>query len=604
MTTTQDESLRKQKHAVALQKIMQPEIARYTAQDIENFKNQFYHMRSGFSAWCARNQMFYTLALLAACEIEMRADMPSLAAVTATNRLAIMFHPMVIELWNRNTDDGYFLFVHELRHLVQAKDIRGVEALVDLEPIREVFLDKQTAATTQKAKDQWQKLIDAISDPTNQNWKSKRHTIANITMDAALHRDVLKLFPKSEARINEFLRETYMPYAQGFSWETMAKDAQTAKRSPQILVDFLKSAGPIKTAAYEALLDANSGIMDYKILAEVMKMGVHIQTIATVEDGCRNLPDYQPTFAKDAEWLNLADEYVKWLAKQIDENTDANAPPQQGNSGSPGAPGQGGGDPGEGGGDPGEGEGEGDAFDRLMGDLEELDAHDLGGDGSDPQKREEAERRIRDALRRAEEEGRLMEHHAGVGAGDRALIGDSTTQLNSKIKAALEKIRIKFVRLFSESNITKNTFNHINRLFSDLSYIPGRMKETKPRPQVVLVMDTSGSCYNPQFMNQMLSVARKLHKEDKLAALYYCDTELHKAEFSAGKKEMNVIGGGGTELSVGTCLEIQEREGLRKGWELVYITDEYCNGLAEARQDNRWKIHVINIEKLLGKDRG
>lgn len=592
MTTMQDESLRKQKHARALQKIMQPEIARYTAQDIENFKNQFYHMRSGFSAWCARNQMFYTLALLAACEIEMRADMPSLAGVTATNKLAIMFHPMVIELWNRNSDDGYFLFVHELRHLVQAKDLRGVEALVDLEPIREVFLDKQTAAATKEAKDQWQKMIDAISDPANQNWKSKRHTIANITMDAALHRDVMRLFPKSEARINEFIRETYMPYAQGFSWETMAKDAIAAERSPQIIDDFLKTAGPIKKAAYEALINANSGVLDYKILAEVMKMNVHIQTIATVEDGCRNLPDYQPTFSKDAEWLNLADEYVKWLAKQIDENTDADAPPQPGNGGAPGVPGAA----------AGEGQ-QGDAFDRLMGDLEELDSHDLGGDGSDPQKREEAERRIRDALRRAEEEGKHMEHHAGVGAGDRILIGDSTTHLNSKIKAALEKIRIKFVRLFAESNVTKNTFNHINRLFSDLSYIPGRMKETKPRPQVVLVMDTSGSCYNAQFMNQMLSVARKLHKEDKLAALYYCDTELHKAEFTSARKEMDVIGGGGTELSVSICLEIQEREGLRKGWELIYITDERCPGLEEATKDTRWKIHIINIEKLLGNDR-
>lgn len=591
-STTQDESLRKSKHAQNLSKIMKREIPSYTPEQVADLKNEFYQMRSGFSAWCARNQMFYTLALLAACEIEMRADMPSIAAVSASERLVVMFHPMVLDLWRKNTNDAYFLFVHELRHLVQSKDLRGVESLVDLEPVRAVFLKKQSEATEPDAIAQWQKIIDAISDPNNQKWKIKRHQIANVTMDAALHIDVMKLFPKSAERINEFLKESYVPYAQGFSWETVAKDAIAAGRQDAIVEDFKKQSGPLKNKEFQDILDANSGKLDFKVLSELMKMNVHVQTVDSLEDMFRNMDHYQPTLNRSTEWLSLSDEYAKWFAQQIDENIEANSPPKS--KGSP----QGGGTPGDG--EPGE-EGEGDEFDQLMGDLEELDSHDLGGDGSDPQKREDAERRIRDALRRAEEEGRIMEHRAGAGAGDREMMGDSTSKLNDNIKAALEKIRIKFIRLFVESNAKRNTFNQINRLFSELSYIPGKIKESKPRPQVVLVMDTSGSCYNQQFINQMLAVARKLSKENKLAALYYCDTVLHKVDFQSSKKEMGVIGGGGTELSVPICEEIQAKEGLQNGWELVYITDEYCPGLAEAKADKRWKIHIINIVKLLSK---
>lgn len=582
--SSDNSGLRKSKHAKALQKIMEPEVRRLSEEEMKSYRSDFYQMRSGFAAWCTRNQMFYTLALLTACEIEMRDDFPSIAGVSALDKLVVMFHPLAVELWRKNPDDAYFLFVHELRHIVQASNLLSVEKLVDLEPIREVLVKKRDLASAQENKDIWQKQIDKIDDPENQQWKHRRHQIANVTMDAALHVDVMKLFPNSQNRINTFLRETFIPYASGFSFESQAKDVIAAGRQDEVIQETIKNFGPAKKKHFEEMMAKNKNIVDFRLLAELMKMNVHIQTIETVEDGCRNLPHYQPDFKRDSEWLGLADEYVRWLAEQIDDSQNPDSPPQNGS---------------------GEGDGDGDPSDilqDLMDDLEELDSHEFGDGQSDPRKREEAERRIRDALRRAEEEGKIMSHRAGVGAGDREMFGDSATSLNKKIQDALEKIRIKFVRIFAESNSKKYTFQRINRLFSEIAYIPGKQKETRPKPQVVFVLDTSGSMYSKHYINQMLAMARRLHKQGKLASMYYCDTQLHKASFEESKREYEVIGGGGTELSVPICEDIMKRENLKEGWELVYATDEYCPGLEEAKKDRRWKIHVINVPRMLGEN--
>lgn len=565
------------------------EIPLISAEELLGYRSDFFQMRSGFAAWCARNQMFYTLSLLTTCEIELRADFPAIAGVGVLDKLTVMFHPYAIKLWRTNPEDAYFIFVHELRHIVQAANLSAVEALVDLSPVRDVLVAKKAEAKEQEHKDLWEKQITRIDDPTNRFWKQKRHMISNVVMDAALHVDVLKLFPRSEERINKFLREEFSPYMRGRTFESAAAEAIAEGNHQKIVDETRKMFGPKKKEILKELEAKRVKDGDVKFIAEVMKMGIGLMTVGGLEDNCRNLPHYQPEFKRQTEWLQLADEYVKWLAQQIEDSTDANSPPQP--SGDPEA---------------GEGSGEGDIqdiVDEILNSSEEFDSHEFGDAETTAEKRAEVERRVRDAIRRAEEEGKIMAHRAGVGAGDREMMGDTNASLHSKIQKILEKMKIKFIRIFAESNSKKYTFQKLNRLFAEHSYIPGKMKETRPKPQVVLVMDTSGSCYNRQYINQMLAMARLLHKQEKLAALYFCDTELHKADFASSRKEMAVIGGGGTELSVEICEDIMKRESLREGWELVYATDMQCPGLAEAMKDRRWKIHAIDVASILDQER-
>lgn len=547
------------------------EVPHLSEDEIKEYRRQFYHMRSEFSAWCVSNQMYYTLALLTTCEIRMDEKLPALAAIVAqSKKLEVVFHPLAIEIWEANKYAAYFLFCHELRHIVQACSLRSVEELIDLEPIREVYLNKQKEATTQEAKEEWQRIIDSLDDKENKRWRNQRHAIANITMDAALHQDVFKVFDSHvENQVNEFLRNRFVPYLKGFSFETIAKDSVVAGSSKEELEEQMKNFGPNKRSKLESFIKEKER-SEEEILAEAMKMNIHIQTVPSLIDMFNGSQGFQTSLDSKTryEWLQLADEYTRWLAHNIQESADPNNPESQ--------------------------EGEGDQDSENV-----LDSHDFGDPNQSNQAREELERKVRDAIRRSEQEAKAMAHRAGTSAGDADMMGDSTEKLNSKIQETLRKMKIKFIRIFADSNQKKYFFSKINRIFSEINYLPGQRKEEKPSPQVVLVLDTSGSMWCPQYVNQMLAMARMLHKENKLHSMYYCDTELHKVDFNASASKQAVLGGGGTELNVETCEKIQSMERLSKGWELVYATDEYCYGLEEAKKDPRWKIHVINVPNML-----
>lgn len=600
--STASETFRKKQFADLVKKASEREIPKLTDAEIETYRAKFYQMRSGFAAWCTRNQHFYTLALLSTCEIEMVPDLPAPAAVTSVDRLAVMFHPSIIDLYENKEEDAYAVMVHELRHLVQVADMRAIEKLVNLDPIRDVFLNKQSQASDQAAKDTWQKYLDEIDKPNSRIWNSKRHTIANITMDAALHIDVLKLFKNSEDRINEYFRKRFVPLMSGFTWETIAKDILAAKREEEVVAEKMKSFGPKDRDKFNDALKANKGILDYRILAELMQMGIHLQTVHSLEDSFRNMDHYQPTVKKDGEWLYLSEEYVKWLAEQINDGTDPNSPPQPKPGRGKPQPGQGQGDGQPEDGEGGEEDGEGDFIDDLMDGLEDFDQHDFGADGS-PEKREEAERRIRDALRRAEEEGKWMAHKAGVQAADSGMMGDSLTSLNEKMRKLMDAIRIKFVRLYAPTNNKLHSYKHINRLFSEVRYLPGKIREEKPKPQVVLLVDTSGSCWNQTYFNQYAAFARHLDKQGKLAAMYCFDAELHRIDFNGRAKNVEFKGGGGTVLRKEDFEQVLKDLNLKRNVEFVILTDEEIIWQGGAENDKRWKLHSLNVPRILGERR-
>lgn len=551
-------------------------IPELTVSELEDAQAKFHQMRGRFASWCANNQMYYTLALQSTCSLQMK-DIGALAAVQIDN-LNLIYHPLSAELFKEEPQAAYFLFAHELRHLVQVSQMRDILELIDLTPILKVFQAKRAAATKPEAIAVWDKTIEDIENPASEKWKQFKYRMSNTVMDAALHEDLRKVLPGIQEQVDSFMRTRFAPYTNGHSFEDMAKDtvagwtANSQEEFDTLLAETVKRYGPVKNAALQKAMDASQEMWAKVAAIEVSKYGTI--TVEGLEDSFRNKPTYQPSLVRDQDWVYYAFEYIKWYATEIDENNEPDEPQV--------------------------GEGEGDGTGEEGQDIfQGIDTHDFG-EGASEEAREKAERKLRDAIRRASEEAKYMSHQAGKSARDATMVGDPHAALNSKIKQALAALKIRFHRIFTDPKNKRYTFNRISRRFNHMPEIPGKQTTERPLPQVVFVLDTSGSMFSQSYVNQMLAMAKTLHKEGKLAAMYYCDTVLHKVDFN-NAHSMDVIGGGGTELGITACEEIMKTENFARGWELVYATDECCYGLEEAKVDGRWKIHVVNVPKMLGE---
>lgn len=565
------------KKAKFLQNALQRQIPMLTDAEIAEYRNRVLNLRADFCAWAASKEFYFTLALLGTVEIKMDSMFPAIAGITNVDRLTMYIHPLMAELAKKSKPAVYFILMHELRHLIQCSDMRAIENLIDLSPIREVYIKKRDEAEKQEHKDIWQKQIDSFDNKENQRWKNLKYRASNITMDSALHEDLVKAFPEPAnimKEINQFMADRFVPYLSGFSIEEQAKDKVVAGKFQEEVANIMKYAGPKKKAAIKEVLNKHTD--QAEALAACSRLQIGLCTVENLEDSFRNMDHYQPSLRREGEWLYYADEYIEWLAQQIDENSDANDPQYD---------------------ESGEGGEGGDEIDQILKQMEdnEFDHHGMNGD-----KKEEAERRLREAVRKAQEEGKLMAHRAGRSAADNSMFGDATAALDAKIKKLLEHLHIKFVRLFAPTNEKNYNFSKINRLFNEIKDLPGRQKIEKPKKQVIMIADTSGSMWNKQWFNQIAAAAKFYSKSNKLAAFYCCDTEPHKIDLKNNFSQIEMVGGGGTELTPQILSKMLDDNGLKKNVDFLYLTDEYVNGLEESVRDDRWKLHVINIPKVIG----
>jgi hypothetical protein len=289
----------------------------------------------------------------------------------------------------------------------------------------------------------------------------------------------------------------------------------------------------------------------------------------------RNLPRGQ-------DWMYYANEYVSFIARDVEEDPEG-------------------------------------SFEGILKKMAEarkqgLDCHDFGNNPSG-----EAESSVFDAMKTADEarskskerynqrnaqSSRKDDTSKNVWAGMEGGISQTEItarkKLNENIKRVLELIKAKFRYAFRVVRAEgPYTYSRANRLLSDL---PGRgygpVKKSR-NPAVVLALDTSGSMWFPEFLEQMAYTARYLHARGTLNALYCCDTVLHRIDL--GKSgEINLRGGGGTMWTREENSKILEDLGLTKGVDIYYCTDEAVMGLEDAMQDERVVIHIINIPNLLG----
>lgn len=560
-----------------LQDALKRQIPLLSDKEIQDYRTQILSLRADFCAWAASRQFYFTLALLGTVEIKTDSSFPAIAGITNIERLTMYIHPLMAELAQKSKQAVYFILMHELRHLIQCSDMRAIENLIDLSPIREVYTKKLQEAKDQENKDIWQKQIDSMDDKDNNRWKNLKYRAANITMDSALHEDLVKAFPEPGRimkQINDFMADRFVPYLNGFTLEEQAKDKVAAGKFKEEMDNILKYSGPKKKKLIQEVTDKK--LDEAETLAACSRLQIGLCTVENLEDSFRNMPNYQPSLRREGEWLYYSDEYVEWLAQQLDENSDPNNPQV--------------GEDGEGGGGDG-------TIEEILKQMEdsEFDHHGMSGD-----KKEEAERRIREAVRKAQEEGKLMAHRAGTNAADNSMFGDATAELNHKIKKLLEHLHIKFVRLFAPSNEKTYNFAKLNRLFNEIKDLPGRQKIDKPKKQVIMIADTSGSMWNKQWFNQIAAAAKFYSKSNKLAAFYCCDTKPHKINLKDNFSQIEMQGGGGTELTPQILADMLAENNLKKNVDFVYLTDEYVHGLEDSVRDDRWKLHVINIPKVIG----
>ncbi len=114
----------------------------------------------------------------------------------------------------------------------------------------------------------------------------------------------------------------------------------------------------------------------------------------------------------------------------------------------------------------------------------------------------------------------------------------------------------------------------------------------------VLVLDTSGSMWIPELLDQMAMMAYQLTKRELIRKAYCCDVELHSLEGSRSGS-VRFKGSGGTVWTKEHHTRIIQEVGSHRKINIYYCTDEEVEGLADAKTDDRVNLVVINIPNII-----
>jgi hypothetical protein len=185
---------------------------------------------------------------------------------------------------------------------------------------------------------------------------------------------------------------------------------------------------------------------------------------------------------------------------------------------------------------------------------------------------------------------------AGRTSNDSPIAGDHNKALNDALKKALAKIKFIIRKIHDQHSMYENTFSKINK---KVSSFPGsrEMEHNKPKIQIVMVLDTSGSVFNDQIFTKMCTIAKFFWKREQLQALYCCDTELHPIDLSQFyTKTIKGLGGGGTELNNTHLAQIREDLKLKDTHkiDLVYVTDLEVD-LNQLQHNKTINLHLVDI---------
>ncbi len=211
------------------------------------------------------------------------------------------------------------------------------------------------------------------------------------------------------------------------------------------------------------------------------------------------------------------------------------------------------------------------------------------------------------ALGRANGESKkMMESYinqSAAGPGTDGLDFEETHLARNEINAFITKVMelARSAVIVGRRSKIKET-KSFARPHNFIDQAPGRIVKYRETPHrdAVIVLDTSGSMWFPELLEQMANLVVQLRKRDLLLKAYCCDVVLHKLEMTrAGNVKFK--GSGGTTWTRDHHTQILEDLNMKRKITIYYCTDGEVNGLADALEDERVTLEVINVPQLINE---
>ena len=166
----------------------------------------------------------------------------------------------------------------------------------------------------------------------------------------------------------------------------------------------------------------------------------------------------------------------------------------------------------------------------------------------------------------------------------------------TKLQKILESIRRRVRPRIEQGQTQGYTWGKVNKAYPtrpvSMGLLPGATDydTKKSTKKVIVVLDSSGSCWDDRNFKLGMAVAHWYEQRHMLTALYCCDTELAKVEF--GQKKSQIRGGGGTEFGKRHIKQLTDKHG--EDYAIVYLTDGDLD-LSDARAQKT--VFIVDIVK-------
>lgn len=189
----------------------------------------------------------------------------------------------------------------------------------------------------------------------------------------------------------------------------------------------------------------------------------------------------------------------------------------------------------------------------------------------------------------------------GTEAADNEEMYLARTELSEAIKRVIEIIK----RALSISQKAKTrSVRTYSKPHNFLAEAPGlrALYRSERHAQAVIVLDTSGSMWIPEVLDQMAGLVYQLRKRDLIQKAYCCDVQLHPLEMSQGGR-VRFKGFGGTVWTRDHHTQILSDLDTAQKLTIYYCTDGEVHGLKDALKDERVNLVVVNLPEVISEER-
>ncbi len=152
-------------------------------QNSNDLQSEITHFRASFLTWLTKKQFFSSLALFSQVQIIYTGKQRSIASILVDHGIFIRVNAEFFELWHEDERFGFFVMMHELRHITQFHTTSSWDHLIDFSKLYRALEVHYTQNELEKFG--FKDSIEALK---------LKSTLSNIAADAAIHEDLRKLF--------------------------------------------------------------------------------------------------------------------------------------------------------------------------------------------------------------------------------------------------------------------------------------------------------------------------------------------------------------------------------------------------------------------------